>query len=623
MTIFGQDIPVREGPATLPLQHKNGRTPEEARTHPDVLAGPHPEPQLAVREIQGNIIPGFLKDFETLLFLRIDNREHCRQWLSRIRPFIATAQEVLMFNRLFKEIRFRRKQEAHTVKATWVNIAFSHAGLVKLTKDTPLDVTQEGQQFTDQAFVEGLSKRSALLNDPTDPNAEGHPNNWVIGGSGNEAEILLIIQSDTREDMLSQVQELEESIFISSKNGKYASSGVSILSKEQGANLSAPLGGHEHFGFLDGISQPGSRGYVSDHPTDILTARQNPRDDTQGKPGQDLLWPGEFIFGYEYQDPKQDVSKPSNDQTQTTLPDGTIIHQGKRAKAGPHISGEEEDWTDNGSYLVYRRLRQNVYKFHQFLKKNAEKLGIDPALLGAKVVGRWPSGAPIMRSEETDNAQLGCSECANNDFEFQHKDPSLDGQSAPPDKLPPVGTDAHCHEHQLFEASPGDPNGNLCPAFAHIRKAYPRDDITSTSRQSKAGAKTPDKRNEESERNTQTHRLLRRGLPYGPVSESTPLLPVEDHVDRGLLFIAYQTSIMGQFEFVTRFWINNPDFKENNVGFDMVIGQNDNGGTSATLHIVGQPPYELKEQENWVIPTGGGYFFAPSLSALKQLSQGA
>lgn len=611
MTTFEQEIPVRESPTTFPPPHQNGRTPEEARTHPDVGTGPHPEPQLAVHEIQGNIIPGFLKDFETLLFLRIENPQQCRQWLGQIMPFIATAQEVLMFNRLFKELRFRRQQESHSVKATWVNIAFSHAGLVKLTKDTPLDVTKEGQQFTDQAFVEGLSKRSALLNDPTDANAEGNPNNWVIGGPGNEADIMLIIQSDDREDMFAQVQALEESIFLPNRNGAHVASGVSILLKEQGANLPAPLSGHEHFGFLDNISQPGVRGYVSDHPRDVLTARQNPRDPNQGKPGQDLLWPGEFIFGYEYQDSKQDVSVPSNEQTQTTLPDGTIIHQGKVAKAGPHSADGEKDWTDNGSYLVYRRLRQDVGKFHHFLQKNAEQLGISPALLGARVVGRWASGTPIMRSQKTDNAKLGNSDCANNDFEFQHKDPVLEGQAVPPDTLPPAGTDGHCHEHQLFTPSPGDPQGNLCPAFAHIRKTYPRDDITPQSSQS-----------EDSERGTQTHRLLRRGLPYGPVSSSTPLLPVEDHVDRGLLFIAYQTSLVGQFEFVTRFCVNNPNFKEANVGFDMVIGQNNAGATSAMLHVDGQPPFELEEQENWVIPTGGGYFFSPSLSALKRFSEG-
>jgi hypothetical protein len=37
-----------------------------------------------------------------------------------------------------------------------------------------------------------------------------------------------------------------------------------------------------------------------------------PRDANQGKPGLDLLWPGEFVFGYEYQDPTKKVEDPSS-----------------------------------------------------------------------------------------------------------------------------------------------------------------------------------------------------------------------------------------------------------------------------------------------------------------------
>src|SRR5947207_2039539 len=51
---------------------------------------------------------------------------------------------------------------------------------------------------------------------------------------------------------------------------------------------------------------------------------------------------------------------------------------------------------------------------------------------------------------------------------------------------------------------------------------------------------------------TQTHRLLRRGIPFGSSSRSTPAVPVNDQVDRGLLFMAYMTSIADQFEFVTQ-----------------------------------------------------------------------
>ena len=267
MTPSHNSLPAREAPASLPAPNK-GVDP----SRPNVLNSASPEPKLAVDQIQGNILPGFLKDFETLLFLRIDNVSACKAWLKEITPLIATANEVLTFNRLFKAIRIRRGQRSNAVKATWVNIAFSHHALKLLTKGTTGDLAKK--DFTDQAFRDGLAKRSKDLGDPIDEKAEGHPKNWVIGGSGNEADIVLIIQSDDREDLLDQVEQIENAIYALRHNGQHVASGVHILYKEHGVNPSGTLSGHEHFGFLDGVSQPGIRGIVSDTPTDVLTPRQ-------------------------------------------------------------------------------------------------------------------------------------------------------------------------------------------------------------------------------------------------------------------------------------------------------------------------------------------------------------
>jgi Dyp-type peroxidase family len=607
----------REGPASLHEPHADEKSREADQAHPDVrnIKNGHQEPLLEVDEIQGNIIPGFFKDFETLLFLKIDDVPACKFWLKEIIPLIATAHEVLTFNRLFKTIRFRRKQNTNTVKATWVNIAFSYPALEKLTNGTDGDVTK--QDFKDQSFKNGLAKQSELLGDPKNKDDEGHRENWVIGGPNNEADIVLIIQSDDREDLLDQVEQIEDSIYALRRDNKHVGSGVHVLHKDHGANLPGALAGHEHFGFLDGVSQPGIRGVVSGDPTDVLTPRQNPREPkNQGKPGQDLLWPGEFVFGYEYQDPSKDVSEPSNDKTKTAF------HQGKLSDAGPI-------WAKNGSFLVFRRLRQDVEAFHSFLNQQAKVLGHDPTFIGAKIVGRWPSGAPILRSKAADNPPLGNNDCANNDFEFFKADPSsTNPNQTPPDTLPPVGTDDQCKEEaEHFNASPGDPSGKICPAFGHIRKAYPRDDITTHANNivpdgvQKDSQANDAKESDRSESFTQTHRLLRRGLPYGPVSHSTPDAPVSDEIDRGLLFIAYQTSIEGQFEFVSRNWVNNQNFKDKDVGFDLIIGQNNAEGQNrkrAAKLLFDDQERNLEASKDWVIPTGGGYFFAPSIKALKE-----
>ncbi|QBD75705.1 hypothetical protein EPA93_06675 [Ktedonosporobacter rubrisoli] len=569
------------------------------------------EPLIEVSEIQGNIVPGFLKDHVMLLFLKIDDVRNCKNWLKGLVPFISTAEEVLAFNRLFKQLRSRRGRETLAIKATWINIALTYDAIRQLTDLSSAD-------FSDQAFKEGMVKRAAVLGDPTSPskkNMEGNPDNWVI--SDRDADIVVMVQSDDVDDLNAQVEKIETSIFSRTRgtDGTSRSSGVRIVFMQRGQDLPRPFSGHEQFKFLDGVSQPGIRGYVkSTDGTDVLTPRQNPDNPNQGKPGQDLLWPGEFMFGYVYQDPKNTQDQKSSPSTSTSVPDPSNptqmveIHKGELAEAGPA-------WARNGSYMVFRRLRQDVGRFHTFLNAEARALNQsnptfppDPRFLGTKFVGRWPTGAPIMRATQTDNSELGRSDCANNDFEFMH----------PVNPCPDTPNSVTgCSNGALFPEPQADPSGMTCPFAAHIRKVYPRDDITP-----EGGGNS-----EASERHTQTHRLLRRGIPYGPVSPSSLEAPVIDGVDRGLLFVSYQSSIVGQFEFVSRFWIDNPDFPFNQAGFDFLIGQSNkpndptNNGNiiSGRLPITDPNGPTIRWNQDWTITTGGGFYFCPSIQALREV----
>jgi hypothetical protein len=86
---------------------------------------------LELEQIQGNILGGFGKDFQSFLFLNFPIRNGGRQWLASIINDVATSDEVLTFNKLFKKIRSRQGGEG-AVKATWMNVAFSFRGLQRL-----------------------------------------------------------------------------------------------------------------------------------------------------------------------------------------------------------------------------------------------------------------------------------------------------------------------------------------------------------------------------------------------------------------------------------------------------------------------------------------------------------
>jgi Dyp-type peroxidase family len=589
------------------------------------------EPKLAVNNIQGNILSGFMKSHRILLFLKVDpgKTKGFKLWLESQIPFVATAAEVIAFGRLFKATRKRRAREG-TVKSTWMNIAFSFEFLKHLNP--------EAEQFKDRAFREGLAAHSLALGDP--PSGNFSAQKWLVGGPNNQADVLLIIEADDRSDLLEEFSRIQDSIdAMVDDKGIRVDNGITVLFKDEGGNLPAPLSGHEHFGFLDGVSQPGLRGILSDDKTDVLTLRQtqdardvahkpgDPITTAQGKPGQDLLYPGEFVFGYPLQTRDPDEAK-FDGPNGTPGPDSLLARPDpEKGESGPVGGKVGPDWAKDGSFLVFRRLRQDVGGFHRFLRDTATELKVADApsasgarLVGAKLVGRWPSGAPVERSPNDEDPALGNDDCKNNNFEFAGNKGPLAG---------PNPNDPLACKDDGKPATEKDDSGTRCPFSGHIRKAYPRDDENTPP-------PVPDPHLNESR--TQTHRLLRRGLPYGPVSFSTIDTPFEDTVDRGLQFLAYQTSIENQFEFVTKNWVNAKDFKapfskppasnkpmDQGGGHDPIIGQSSTKGRERTFTVTIPDPKDPKAaisrqvttDKEWVMPTGGGYFFSPSISALE------
>ena len=90
--------------------------------------------------------------------------------------------------------------------------------------------------------------------------------------------------------------------------------------------------------------------------------------------------------------------------------------------------------------------------------------------------------------------------------------------------------------------------------------------------------------------------------------------------DRGLLFLSIQSSIEEQFEFLQARWINNRARPRGPGGHDMIVGQNARPRMACGDVISSVPQLqsgEVTARRQFVVPTGGGYFFVPSLNALR------
>jgi Dyp-type peroxidase family len=506
------------------------------------------------RRIQGNIIPGFNKDHQHFLFFRIVERKGTKAFLRWIAPHIASMDEVLAFVRAHRALRKKLGVREPGLKATWVNIAFSHAAIAKLRTKA------EAASFGEASFRQGLAARSTYLGDPTNPKHAGHRSKWVVGGPKNEADILVIVAADDPSDLAENVKAIKT---------RAHSSKLELLFEQRGDTLPGPLRGHEHFGFKDGVSQPGVRGKVSATPGDFITPRYydvaDPRARLFGKPGQLLVWPGQFLLGERRQSPQD------------------LFASAAQAENVPK-------WARLGSYLVLRRLRQDVREFWRFAAAGAAAVGLSPTEFAARLVGRWPSGAPISRSPTADNTALAGDDFANNHFMFDD------------DTLPSALRPIPGYAGDSFPQARADVLGSVCPHFAHIRKVNTRDTSTDLGKPA----------------DTLIRLVLRRGIPYGPpivgIEKVAPKLVAHE---RGLIFVCYGSMIEDQFEFLVRRWANS-SIQPNLGGHDPVIGQRDRRGNRVRFidFPTASGPRRINLKKEWVIPTGGGYFFAPPIDAV-------
>jgi deferrochelatase/peroxidase EfeB len=247
-------------------------------------------------------------------------------------------------------------------------------------------------------------------------------------------------------------------------------------------------------------------------------------------------------------------------------------------KAGEFVLGQPDEtgtvadlpaparFSKNGSFVVLRKLHQHVWAFRDFLLRSAAN-DADAALLTAKLMGRWPSGAPLALAER-DDPVLARDAMRNNDFTYAN-----------------------------------DLRGMNCPLGAHVRRLNPRSGMTGPNAAS-----------------VNRHRLLRQGLPYG--SRLPMDANADDGAERGALMLLVNADIARQFEFVQKVWVSDGDFAGLGNEKDPIIGGNDGSG-NFTIPRAAAPRRRLTGLPTFVSTRGGEYLFLPGVAGLRSLAEPA
>ena len=267
--------------------------------------------------------------------------------------------------------------------------------------------------------------------------------------------------------------------------------------------------------------------------------------------------PGEFILGHENEYAERSSSP--------TVPASRDPHGRLESAEDP----ERRDLGLNGSYLVLRKLRQDVHAFERFIEEHqslADANCADDAKrkewLKAKLLGRWTNGVPL---------EPGV-----------HEAPAL-GPHGP---------------SNTFGFASADPAGMGCPVTSHVRRANPRDTFAAEPVQSLNMSRR--------------HRLLRRGISYGPGYQDG-----EPPTDRGLLFIALNAHLGRQYEFIQQSWLNSEKSGRMYDERDPVASNLDSGMLTLPASPLRRCVMGL---QSFVTMKGGGYFFLPGVTALKYLA---
>jgi Dyp-type peroxidase family len=399
--------------------------------------------------------------------------------------------------------------------ANTLNIAFTHLGLVAL------DLPDATLLTFPVEFQQGMKKRAAILGD-TGLNS---PEHWDECWRTDQIHAWIGVNAQSPEALDAGCAEVMALL-------EETGGAIAVASQEAAAVvIDGKPTTREHFGFTDGFGNP-----------DYLGVERKSQPG-QGKLMADGSWTplatGELLLGYA--------------DEAGELPVAPV----------PHILAS------NGTFMVYRKLHQNLATFRAYLEEHAALYGGGKEKLAAKFIGRWRDGTPLELSPDRPDSAIAQDPSRSTNFTFG-----------------------------------ADPEGTRCPIGAHVRRVHPRDAFGFHS-------KLIDRR-----------RITRRGLPYGRFAADDEA--ATDQEERGVIFMALNANISRQFEFMQQQWIEYGNDAHLGNQKDMLMGNHGGrgrfvvqGDASAT-----NPPFICGNLPNFVEVRGGNYFFLPSITALGMIAMG-
>jgi Dyp-type peroxidase family len=365
-----------------------------------------------------------------------------------------------------------------------------------------LGVPQASLDSFPAAFRQGMAARAASFEESEDSLPAHWEDPYGTGRIHAALTLLSVSESKWEEKLTLARQQLQDL------------PGVQVLKREDFAQVP---GGRTPFGYKDGISFPNIRG----NEASPIVSPEAP------------IAAGEFVLGY-----------PGDSGRTVPMPHPPVLGR-------------------NGTFVGFRKLHSHVAAFRRFLRDNAAA-PLTPDLLAAKMIGRWPSGAPLMLAPDQDRPELGSDLEQMNNF--------LYGE---------------------------DPKGLRCPLGSHVRRMNPRDTPLTLLD------------------NLNLHRIIRHGNAYGPPLKEGSF--EDDGRSRGIFFIFLSATAPETYEFLKKHWIEDGNFLGLETQRDPIAGSHDGTGT---FTIPMRPVRRrIPMLESFTRTLGGEYGFMPGLSALRWLGE--